>query len=219
MKRRCTKANIHGGRVLAHYSSIRLELTRTMAQKNGDNIVGLGIKGTVVKGLVGASFRVAEWKSIGRRLDREFGLVEQGVGRGVISNETTALKFRGEHLGADRNAAREFLLQHPDLAALLETQLGATMKCMAGAGRYYDSQSMVAFSEVAWRMCEPADDFKRYQSQRQCLFAIFCKLWCLIGIPRCLSPLRDETGHGLRRRVMYSDSRGVQHNEISSSII
>jgi recombination protein RecA len=112
-----------------------------MAQKNGDSIVGYGVKATVLKSCVGPPFRVAEWNiNFERGLDLEFELIEQGVGRGVILKETTALKFRGEHLGANNKAAREFLLRRPDVAGLLEAQLRATMKRMAGAGRYYDSQ-------------------------------------------------------------------------------
>jgi recombination protein RecA len=130
-----------GGHALAHHSSIRLELARMMAQKDGDNVVGYGVKGTVVKSCVGPPFRVAVWNiNFERGIDLESELIEEGVNRGVISKETTALKFRGERLGANNNAAREFLLQHPDLAAVLETQLRATMKRMAGGGGYYDSR-------------------------------------------------------------------------------
>jgi recombination protein RecA len=130
-----------GGHALAHYSSIRLELARVMAEKNGDDVVGYGVKGTVVKSCVGPPFRVAAWNiNFERGFDLESELINEGVNRGVISQETTLLKFRGDDLGAGKSAAREFLLQRPDLAALLETQLRATMKRMVGAGRYYDSQ-------------------------------------------------------------------------------
>jgi recombination protein RecA len=124
------------GRALAHHASIRLELSRMMARKNGDNILGYGVKGTVIKSCVGAPYRVAEWSiHFQRGLDAEFELIQQGIRRGVIPRTTVALKFREEDLGGSIEAAREFLLQRPDLAALLEAELRAKMDRMPGLRR------------------------------------------------------------------------------------
>jgi recombination protein RecA len=113
-----------GGQALAHYSSIRLELSRMMSQKNGDKIIGYGVKGTIVKNCVGPPFRVAEWNiNFERGLDLEFGLIEQGRRRGVISIEAKGLKFRDEHLGFGMVEASEFLLRRPDIAALVRDSL------------------------------------------------------------------------------------------------
>ncbi|MFL6353653.1 MAG: recombinase RecA [Bryobacteraceae bacterium] len=124
------------GRALAHHASIRLELSRLIARKNGDDILGYGVRGTVVKSCVGTPYRVVEWPiNHERGLDVELELIEQGIRRGVISRETVALKFREEHLGATINAACEFLLQRPDIAALLETELRAKMDRIPALGR------------------------------------------------------------------------------------
>jgi recombination protein RecA len=50
-----------GGDIVDHYSSIRLELHRTTARKNGDTVVGFGVKATVLKSCVAPPFRQAEW--------------------------------------------------------------------------------------------------------------------------------------------------------------
>jgi recombination protein RecA len=121
------------GRALAHHASIRLELSRLIARKKGDDILGYGVKGTVVKSCVGSPYRVAEWSiNFERGIDVEFELIEQGIRRGVISREKVELKFGEEHLGCNVDAAREFLLQRPDVAALLETQLRAKMDRISG---------------------------------------------------------------------------------------
>jgi recombination protein RecA len=131
-----------GGYAVHHCSSIRLELTRGIMDKRGDGlVVGARIKGGVVKNCVAAPGGIAEWAiNFERGLDLPFELIEQGLARGVIDRQTAALKFRDMHLGANNDAAREFLLQRPDVAGLLETQLRARMKRAAGAGLYYDSQ-------------------------------------------------------------------------------
>ncbi|MGI9073092.1 MAG: ATPase domain-containing protein [Bryobacteraceae bacterium] len=124
------------GRALAHHASIRLELSRLMARKNEGDILGYGVKGTVVKSCVGSPYRVAEWSiNFERGIDVKFELIEQGIRRGVISRQTVDLKFGEEHLGASVDAAREFILQRPDVAALLEAELRATMNRVPGMGR------------------------------------------------------------------------------------
>jgi recombination protein RecA len=114
-----------GGHALAHYSSIRLELSRRMSQKNSDNtIIGYGVKGTIVKSCVGPPYRVAEWNiNFERGLDLEFGLIEQALRRSVVSREARGLKFRDEYLGLGMTEASEFLLHRPEIAALISDSL------------------------------------------------------------------------------------------------
>lgn len=126
-----------GGYAVHHCSSIRLELTRTFTEKQANGVVVASlVKGTVVKNCVGSPWGVAEMAiNFERGLDLPYELIEQGLARGVIDRQTTALRFRGTQLGGNNDAAREFLLQHPDVAALLESQLRGAMKRTAGAGR------------------------------------------------------------------------------------
>ncbi|MGI8959636.1 MAG: recombinase RecA [Bryobacteraceae bacterium] len=125
-----------GGYALHHCSSIRLELTRGLADKRGkDVVVGSRVKATVVKNCVGSPWRTAEWAiNFERGLDLPFELIEQGLGRGLIEKQPAALKFRDRHLGVNNEAARDFLVGHPDVAAALEIQLRATMKPMSAVG-------------------------------------------------------------------------------------
>jgi recombination protein RecA len=114
-----------GGHALAHYSSIRLELSRRMSQKDADNtLIGYGVRGTIVKSCVGPPYRVAEWNiNFERGLDLEFGLIEQGLRRSVISREARGLKFRDEYLGLGMIEASRFLLHRPEIAALVSDSL------------------------------------------------------------------------------------------------
>jgi recombination protein RecA len=116
-----------GGHAVHHYSSVRVELTITYADKReNDLVIGSRTKGTVVKNCVGSPFRTAEWAiNFERGLDVSFELIEQGLARGVIDRRTIALKFRDEDLGRSKEAAREFLVEHPAVAAALETELRA----------------------------------------------------------------------------------------------
>lgn len=116
-----------GGHAVHHYSSIRVELTRTYSDKReNDVLIGSRIKGTVVKNCVGSPFRTAEWAiNFERGLDASFELIEQGMARGVIDRRTIALKFRDEDLGRNKEAAREFLVEHPAVAAAIEIELRA----------------------------------------------------------------------------------------------
>ncbi len=125
-----------GGHVLDHCSSIRLELQKGLADKRGDEeVLGRRVKGTVVKNCLGAPFGTAEWAiNFKRGLDQPLELIEQGLNRGVIEKQTSALRFRGRDLGCDKRAARGFLLEHPDVATALEAQLRARANCMAEVG-------------------------------------------------------------------------------------
>jgi recombination protein RecA len=125
-----------GGHALHHCSSIRLELTKTISEKRGrDIVIGSRVKGTVVKNCVGPPWGTAEWAiNFQHGLDITFELVEQGLRRGLIDRRTAALRFRDQDLGANNEAARDFLRDHPELAATLEMQLRTTMKHMAATG-------------------------------------------------------------------------------------
>lgn len=92
-------------------------------------VVGQLVDATVVKNCVGSPWRTARWAiNFERGMDRELELIDLGLRLGVLSMETpTSLKFAGQHLGATREAARDFLLQSPDIAAIIESKLKSSV--------------------------------------------------------------------------------------------
>lgn len=121
-----------GSDAIVHFSSIRLELARTVAQKEGDKVVGYGVKATVLKSCVASPFRVAEWIiNFERGVDPSSELIELATKYGIVSTSQSTLAFRGEHLGNSKSDARAFLLEHTGLAATLEANVREHMRTSA----------------------------------------------------------------------------------------
>src|ERR1700745_980090 len=113
-----------GGRALKFYSSIRLDIRRVQAIKEGDRVVGSRTRGKVVKNKVAAPFREAEFDIFyGERISREGDLIDLGVDKGLIEKSGTWLSFGGERMGQGRENARVFLREHKDIREKLENGL------------------------------------------------------------------------------------------------
>jgi recombination protein RecA len=113
-----------GGRALKFYASIRLDIRRIQAIKDGDRVVGSRTRGKVVKNKVAAPFREAEFDILyGEGISREGDLLDLGVEKGVIEKSGTWLSFGGERMGQGRENARVFLKDNVDIRAKLEDML------------------------------------------------------------------------------------------------
>jgi recombination protein RecA len=113
-----------GGRALKFYSSIRLDIRRIQAIKEGDRVVGSRTRGKVVKNKVAAPFREAEFDILyGEGISAEGDLLDLGVEHNVLEKSGTWLSFGGERLGQGRENARIFLKEHTDIRAKLESAL------------------------------------------------------------------------------------------------
>ncbi len=117
-----------GGRALKFYSSIRLDIRRIQAIKEGDRVVGSRTRGKVVKNKVAAPFREAEFDILyGEGVSREGDLIDLGVEKGVLDKSGTWLSFGTERIGQGRENARVFLKEHKDICAKLEEALRKKM--------------------------------------------------------------------------------------------
>ena len=131
-----------GGRALKFYASIRLDIRRIQAIKEGDRVVGSRTRGKVVKNKVAAPFREAEFDILyGEGISREGDLIDLGVEKGILEKSGTWISFGGERMGQGRENARIFLKEHTDIREKLEAALrkklgipSADSSASAGAG-------------------------------------------------------------------------------------
>ncbi len=113
-----------GGRALKFYASIRLDIRRIQAIKDGDRVVGSRTRAKVVKNKVAAPFREAEFDILyGEGVSREGDLLDLGVEKGVLEKSGTWISFAGERLGQGRENARLFLKENADIRDKIEAAL------------------------------------------------------------------------------------------------
>jgi recombination protein RecA len=106
-----------GGRALKFYSSVRLDVRRTGALKDGETVIGNRTRVKVVKNKVASPFREAEFDILyGEGASREGDLLDLGVVHNVIEKSGSWFSFHGERIGQGRENARNFLKEHPDAA-------------------------------------------------------------------------------------------------------
>ena len=128
-----------GGRALKFYASIRLDIRRIQAIKEGDKVVGSRTRGKVVKNKVAAPFREAEFDILyGEGISREGDLIDLGVDKGLIEKSGTWLSYGSERIGQGRENARIFLKENiavrDKLEAALRKLLGLTSTAQTPAG-------------------------------------------------------------------------------------
>jgi recombination protein RecA len=113
-----------GGRALKFYASMRVDIRRIQAIKEGDKVVGSRTRAKVVKNKVAAPFREAEFDIVyGEGISREGDLVDLGVDKGVLEKSGTWISFGGERMGQGRENARVFLKENKDIRDKLENVL------------------------------------------------------------------------------------------------
>ena len=111
-----------GGRALKFYSSVRLEVRRMSALKDGDTVIGNRTKIKVVKNKVASPFREAEVDILyGEGISREGDLLDLGSEQGVVEKSGSWFSFAGERLGQGRENARLFLKEHPEVRQRIDT--------------------------------------------------------------------------------------------------
>jgi len=113
-----------GGRALKFYASMRVDIRRIQAIKEGDKVVGSRTRAKVVKNKVAAPFREAEFDIVyGEGISREGDLIDLGVDKGVLEKSGTWISFGGERMGQGRENARVFLKENKDIRDKLENVL------------------------------------------------------------------------------------------------
>ncbi|PYV15719.1 MAG: recombinase RecA [Acidobacteria bacterium] len=110
-----------GGRALKFYSSVRVDIRRIAAIKDGDRVIGARTKVKIVKNKIAAPFREAEFDIVyGEGISKEGDLIDLAAERGILDKSGTWFSYGGERIGQGRENARQFLRDNPDLRKKLE---------------------------------------------------------------------------------------------------
>jgi len=121
-----------GGRALKFYASMRVDIRRIQAIKEGDRVIGSRTRAKVVKNKVAAPFREAEFDILyGEGISREGDLIDMGVDKGVLEKSGTWLSYGGERIGQGRENARVFLKENKDIREKLEAALRKKLELAA----------------------------------------------------------------------------------------
>jgi len=133
-----------GGRALKFYASMRVDIRRIQAIKEGDRVIGSRTRAKVVKNKVAAPFREAEFDILyGEGISREGDLIDLGVDKGVIEKSGTWLSFGGERIGQGRDNARVFLKENKDIREKIEAALRKKLE-LAPVGHGQNSATAAA---------------------------------------------------------------------------
>jgi recombination protein RecA len=113
-----------GGRALKFYSSVRLDIRRIAAIKDGDTVIGNRTKIKVVKNKVAAPFREAEFDIIyGEGISKEGDLLDLGAAQNIVEKSGSWFSYKGERIGQGRENARQFLKDNADIRQSIDTDL------------------------------------------------------------------------------------------------
>ncbi|TVR01477.1 MAG: recombinase RecA [Deltaproteobacteria bacterium] len=115
-----------GGNALKFYASMRMDIRRIAALKDGNEIVGNRTRVKFVKNKVAPPFREAEFDIMyGKGISREGDLLDLGADLGVVDKSGAWYSYNGERLGQGRENAKTFLTENPAIAREIELQIRA----------------------------------------------------------------------------------------------
>ncbi len=113
-----------GGRALKFYATVRVDIRRIAAIKDGDSVIGNRTKVKVVKNKVASPFREAEFDIIyGEGISKEGDLIDLGVAQNLVEKSGSWFSYKGERIGQGRENARQFLKDNADIRQNIDTEL------------------------------------------------------------------------------------------------
>src|SRR6184192_135857 len=117
-----------GGRALKFYSSVRADIRRIAAIKDGDVVTGNRTKIKIVKNKMAPPFREAEFDIIyGEGISKEGDLIDLGVENNLVEKSGAWFSYKGERIGQGRENAKQFLKDNPDVKKKIDTELRKTL--------------------------------------------------------------------------------------------
>ena len=113
-----------GGNALKFYSSVRLEIRRIGAIKDKDDVIGNHTRVKVVKNKLAPPFKTVEFDILyGHGVSKAGELLDFGVKAGIVEKSGSWFSYSSERIGQGRENARAFLIEHPDVADMIENQI------------------------------------------------------------------------------------------------
>ncbi|MGL5737469.1 MAG: recombinase RecA, partial [Plesiomonas shigelloides] len=113
-----------GGNALKFYASVRLDIRRVGAIKEGDEVVGNETRVKVVKNKVSPPFRQADFQIIyGGGISKEGELIDLGVKHKLVEKSGAWYSYQGEKVGQGKANSMKYLQEHPEIAAELDKKL------------------------------------------------------------------------------------------------
>ena len=143
-----------GGRALKFYSSVRIDVRRIEALKNGSEIIGSRTRAKVVKNKVAPPFREAEFDIMyGEGISKVGELVDMGVKLGLVQKSGSWFSMGEVRIGQGRDAAKQYLKDHPEEAERLDAEVRKNFD------KLMSSQSKIAAKAAGRAVDVNADDF------------------------------------------------------------
>ena len=118
-----------GGNALKFYASVRIDIRKSTAIKEGDEILGNQVKVKVIKNKVAPPFKKAEFDLMfNEGISHAGELLDLGVEKGIVTKSGSWFSYDGNKLAQGRDGAKKVLLDNPELAAEIEEKLMAALK-------------------------------------------------------------------------------------------
>jgi recombination protein RecA len=151
-----------GGNALKFYASVRLDIRRTGAIKKGEEVIGSETRVKVVKNKVAPPFKQAEFDILyGEGISREGEIVELGVLHKFVEKAGAWYAYNGEKIGQGKDNAREYLREHPAIAAEIENKIreavGVAAKNVVPGAEVKKGASKAASAKAA-KIAEPLEE-------------------------------------------------------------
>ncbi len=148
-----------GGNALKFYASVRLDIRRTGAIKNGDEVIGSETRVKVVKNKVAPPFKQAEFDILyGEGISREGEIVDLGVLHKFIEKSGAWYAYKGEKIGQGKDNARKYLKEYPAIAIEIENKIRETVgvALISGGAETEAAKSVKSKSAVSKPVAEEA---------------------------------------------------------------
>ena len=144
-----------GGRALKFYASVRMEVRRVEALKNGTEVVGNRTRVKIVKNKVSPPFREAEFEIMyGEGISKLGELVDLGVKLDLIQKSGSWFSMGDTRLGQGKDAVKKYLTDNPEIAQEIEDQI------RANSFKLMSRQSQIAARAAGRAVDVSADDFE-----------------------------------------------------------
>ena len=113
-----------GGNALKFYASVRLDIRRIGAIKNGDDVIGNQTRVKVVKNKMAPPFKVVEFDIMyGEGVSKTGELIDLGDKAGVVEKSGSWFSYDGQRIGQGRENAKTYLKEHPEVAQAIEQKV------------------------------------------------------------------------------------------------